>query len=196
MSEARRIMVMGIGNPLVRDEGIGPAIVEQLLSRFEFPDNVQITDCGTMGMTILNHFRECDHMIVVDAVDGTDEDPGTVMLLTPDEIAPNQVLHSLHDMRFIDVLQAAELLGSAPTAVVVGIQVADIGGLHIGLTPPVEAAIPAAIDAVLELLAEQGVVPVARGEDEDDSAAAIRSIRSMNSPSIDFEGSRQITRKD
>jgi len=156
---SERILVMGIGNVLMRDEGVGCRVVEELHARYEFPATVEITDSGTMGMTILNLFREFDFVVVVDAVDGTGHEAGTVVRLSPEDIAPNQVRHSLHDTRFVDVLEAAELIGVRPEAECVGIQVEDMAPaeLTIGLSAPVEAAIDVAIDAVLTVLAERGV---------------------------------------
>lgn len=152
-----RILVMGIGNPLVRDEGVGVRVIETMMATLRFPDNVELVDAGTMGMGILNLFRDCDHMLVIDAIDGTGEEPGTIVRFAPEDIAQNQVMHSMHDVRFIDVLNAAELMGSRPTADCIGIQVHDMGAVEIGLTPAVEAAVPAAVEAVLAVLAERGI---------------------------------------
>jgi len=154
-----RILVMGIGNVLMKDEGVGCVIAEELAARYDFPPNVGITDSGTMGMMILNLFREFDFILVVDAVDGTGYAPGTVVRLSPEDIAPNQVSHSLHDTRFVDVLEAAELIGVRPEAHCVGVQVQDMAPaeLTIGLSEPVLEAVDVAIDAVLTVLAERGV---------------------------------------
>lgn len=152
-----RVLVMGIGNPLVKDEGVGVRVIEEMMGTLTFPENVTLMDAGTMGMGILNLFRECDYMLVIDAVDGTGEPPGTVVRMSPEDLAPNQVLHSLHDMRFVDVLQAAELIGSRPETDCVGIQIADMDGVAIGLTPDVEAAVPAAVEAALTILRERGI---------------------------------------
>jgi hydrogenase maturation protease len=105
-------------------------------------------------------------MLVADAVDNTGYEPGTVVFMTPDELAPNQVLHSLHDVRFVDVLQTADLIGYEIDVRFVGVQVLDMSPheASIGLTPAVEAAVPRAIAAVLEILAERGVVPEKRTE--------------------------------
>jgi len=161
---AERILLMGIGNVLMKDEGVGCRVAEELERRYEFPPGVDVTDSGTMGMTILNLFRDYDFVIVIDAVDGTGLEPGTVVRLSPDDIAPNQVRHSLHDTRLVDVLEAAELMGVRPQAECVGIQVKDMApqDLTIGLSPAVEEAIDTAIDAVLTVLADRGVTPVER----------------------------------
>jgi len=61
MSDLPRIMVMGVGNPLMRDEGAGPRTVEILMAGYDFPDNVEIVDCGTMGYTILSQVMHSLH---------------------------------------------------------------------------------------------------------------------------------------
>jgi hydrogenase maturation protease len=169
---------MGIGNPLMRDEGVGVRVIEEIMAGYSFPDNVTLIDTGTMGMSILGLFRECDFMLIVDAVNGTGHAPGTVVRIAAEDIAPNQVRHSLHDTRFIDVLEAAELMGARPRADCIGVQIEDMSELSIGLTPAVEAAVPAAIDAVLEVLAEHGVVaqPATEGGRDAHVLEAIRTF--------------------
>jgi hydrogenase maturation protease len=175
-----RITVMGIGNPLMRDEGIGVRVVEVLMSTLEFPANVTL-DAGTMGMTILNLFQDCDYMLVVDAIDGTGEAPGTVVRLSPEDLSPNQVMHSLHDVRLVDVLQTAMLMGLDPVVDCIGIQIEDMNELSIGLTPALEASVPDAVTAVLTVLAERDIVPRPRAEhDEGADAQVLRAIRTRS----------------
>jgi hydrogenase maturation protease len=152
-----RITIMGIGNPLVKDEGVGVRVIEVMMSTLAFPDNVTLIDAGTMGMGILNLFQDCDYLLVIDAVDGTGEPAGTVFRMTPEDLAPNQIKHSMHDTRLVDVLEAAMLMGIQPEVDCVGIQVLDMDGVAIGLTQPVEDAVPAAVEAALVILAERGV---------------------------------------
>jgi len=166
---SERITVMGIGNPLVKDEGVGVRVVEVMMSTLAFPDNVTIVDAGTMGMGILNIFQGCDYLLVIDAVDGTGEPAGTVVLMTPEEMAPNTIKHSMHDTRLVDVLEAAMLMGTQPEVQCVGIQILDMDGIAVGLTKPVEDAIPAAVEAALSLLAQRGVTATLSDESCDDA---------------------------
>ena len=171
-----RILVMGVGNPLMRDEGAGPRTVEILMNAFEFPDSVEVVDCGTMGYTILDVLRGVDHLIVVDALRSEDLEPGTVVRLEPSDFAASQVMHSLHDVRLPDVLQAASLIGSTPQTVAIGIQVEEIADWVLELSEPVEAALPIALAAVLEELAALGAQPTPRvGASVD--AAIIEAVR-------------------
>ena len=137
----QRITVMGIGNPLVRDEGVGVRVIDTMMSTLAFPDNVTLIDAGTMGMGILNLFKDCDYMLVIDAVDGTGEPAGTVVRLTPAEMAPNTIKHSMHDMRLVDVLEASMLMGAMPEVDCIGIQILDMSDMSIGLTEAVEEAV-------------------------------------------------------
>ncbi|MBC7266224.1 MAG: hydrogenase maturation protease [Anaerosomatales bacterium] len=153
-----RILVLGVGNALMRDEGVGPRVVEELSRAYTLPKSVRVVDAGTLGFAILHLLRDADYVLVVDAVDGTSHPPGTVLRLKPEHFAPNQVLHSLHDVRLVDVLNAARLSGIEPDVECVGVQVEDIAPeeFSIGLTPLVEAAVPRAVAAVLMLLEERG----------------------------------------
>lgn len=172
-----RILVLGVGNALMRDDGIGPRVVELLLSGYTFPENVEVVDSGTMSFMILDVLRDADKLIVVDAVKDTGEPAGTVFRLSPEEIAPNQVMHSLHDTRLVDVLQALDLMGSMPETVAIGVQIESIEDWVLELSEPVSAAIPVAAAAVLEELESLGVTPVPC-DDVDVHAQIISAMRS------------------
>jgi hydrogenase maturation protease len=158
--EDPRIAVLCIGNLLMRDEGVGPRVAAELNARFLFPAAVTVLDRATMGMSLLSEICEYAHILVVDAVDDTNFAPGTVVRFAPEDIAPYQAFHGAHDARFIDVLQAAELMGHKVEGSCVGVQVADITPeqLSVGLTPQVEAALPLLMHTVLEYLAKMGHV--------------------------------------
>lgn len=181
---AERILVMGIGNPLMGDEGVAIRVVELLMSGYEFPENVEVVDAGTMGYTILNLLRDRDFVLVVDAIDGTGYEPGTVVTLSAEDLAPNQLMHSLHDTRLVNVLEAAELSGITPDALCVGIQIQEITPWVTELNEPVEAALPTAVDAVLTILGEHGVTTTPRTSVADD-ARVLESIRTRGPAQVD-----------
>jgi hydrogenase maturation protease len=168
---------MGVGNPLMRDDGIGPRVAELLLAGYCFPDNVEIVDAGTMSYMILDLFRGVDELIIIDAVRETEHPPGTVMKMTPEEIAPNQMPHSMHDIALVNVLQAADLMGTAPNAVAIGVQIDSIEEWVLELSPPVEAAVPIAAAAVLDELTALGS-PGVPNDDADVHAQIIAALRS------------------
>ncbi len=156
----RRVLVIGVGNVLMRDEGVGPRVVAELGDRYEFPADVELMDAGTMGLGMMHLFRGVEYMLIVDAIDGTGHPAGTVVQISPEDFAPNQVMHSLHDIRLVDVLGAARLIDAEPKLTdCVGIQIEDISpeAFSIGLTDSVEAAVPRATAAALTLLEENGI---------------------------------------
>lgn len=176
-TNAPRILVMGVGNPLMRDDGVGPRVVEMLLTGYQFPENVEIVDAGTMSFTILDLLRGIDQLIIVDAIRDTGHPPGTVMRLTAEQIAPNQVRHSMHDIALIDVLQAAELMGHAPAAAAIGVQIDTIEDWVVELSPALESAAPIAVAAVLDELATHGATPTPNA-DANVHAQVLAALRS------------------
>jgi hydrogenase maturation protease len=121
---------------------------------------------------MIHLFRGVEFLLFADAIDGTGYPPGTVLRLPPEDFAPNQIMHSLHDIRLPDVLEAAQLIGLKPAADCIGVQVENLSPpeLHMGLSDSVEAAIPRAVAAVLHVLEEHGVIAEMRTDDDADAA--------------------------
>jgi len=154
---SRRILILGAGNTVMADEGIGPRCIEALAAWFDFSEGVDLVDVGTTGLAMLDLLRDYRHLIVIDAAKDTGHPAGTVVLFTPEDLAQHQVLHTAHDMRFVDVLKSAALMGIEPqTVVIVGVQVADISEWVLELSEPLSAAIPVACACALQQLEALG----------------------------------------
>ena len=80
-----RITILGVGNILLRDEGVGVRVVEELKKGYTFPENVSLVDGGTQGLWLLATIQESDHLIVVDAVLGGGE-PGSLYRLEREDL--------------------------------------------------------------------------------------------------------------
>ncbi len=154
-----KIAIICVGNRLMLDDGIGPAVFDELTEKHSFPEHVSLFDAGCMTMDLLPVVRDHDFLIVVDAVDGTGEKPGTVFRFAPEDIADHPVMQSLHDLRVIDLLNAASLLGYEARGICFGIQVENMTPATIieGLTPDVYDALPLVVDSVLAELVRRGV---------------------------------------
>lgn len=153
------ITVFCVGNKLYLDDGLGPAVYEEVLERFDIPSNVKFHDVGCMSMDMIEDVDKNDLIITVDAIDGTDAKPGTVFRYVPEDLARNpQVLTSLHDLRLADLFDAASLLGYQAQGVCLGMQIENSSPAEfvIGLTPKVYDALPRLIDALLAELAHVG----------------------------------------
>ena len=147
----RTVAVFCVGNKLMLDEGIGPAVYEELRERYDIPDNVKLFDVGCMSLDMLPYVRDCDAILTVDAVDGTGEEPGTVFRFEPDAMARHSgAMASLHDLKLVDLFDAASLLGYEAEGRCVGMQVDNMSPAEytIGLTPKVHAALPLLVETI------------------------------------------------
>src|SRR5687768_7347133 len=81
------LLVLGLGNLLLGDDGVGPAVVERLHDRYDLPPHVKILDGGTLGLALLGEVADADIAILVDAVK-TDDPPGSLVRIEGDEVAP------------------------------------------------------------------------------------------------------------
>ncbi len=154
------IIVLGVGNILLKDEGVGVRVVEELERRYTFPENVRLVDGGTQGLWLLSTIQEARHLIVVDAVLGEGE-PGTIYRLEKDDLPKGlRTKQSAHDSDLVEALNLCSLLGSEPQSVLVlGVQPADIQPYGLELTEKIAARVSDLAELVVEELKGLGVSP-------------------------------------
>jgi hydrogenase maturation protease len=156
-----RVIVLGVGNLLLSDEGIGPTVIAYLKERWQFTPDVRLIDGATGGMDLMPLFEQADHLIVVDTVRGGAE-PGALYRFTPEEVPETAGVRSrisAHDVSFMDAWVLARLVETpVPRMVILGVEPADISTPHVGLTSAVTARLPDVEALVLRELAEVGVV--------------------------------------
>lgn len=160
-----RIVILGVGNILLRDEGVGVRVVERLEKDFTFPENVRIVDGGTQGLWLMSTIQESDHLIVVDAVLGRGE-PGTLYRLEKDDLPKGlRAKQSAHDSDLVEALNLCELLGSGPKSVtVIGIEPENIQPYGLELTEKVAAKVDELVEKVLQELRRLDIEPQKRFE--------------------------------
>jgi len=143
------ILIVGIGNILLRDEGVGVRVIESL-RRQRLPAGVEIVDGGTSGADLIDYIADRRKLIVVDAVK-SGQAAGTVLRFSDQElIARSEGMISLHEFGLVETLLAVRQLGCAPQRVVIyGIEPADTGcGLE--LSAEVAAVVPRVVDLVVQ----------------------------------------------
>ncbi len=143
------ILVLGIGNILLNDEGAGIHVVKRLEQ--EGFKGADLMDGGTGGFHLLGFIQSYKYVIIIDA--SLDQYPaGHVRVLHPKYAKdfPNQL--SAHEIGLKDLLDAAFLLGNLPDIHLVAVSVKDFQEMGIGLTPEVEQAMPVALEKVKELV--------------------------------------------
>lgn len=142
------ILVLGLGNILLRDEGVGVRVIEAM-QKMNLPPDVELFDGATAGLDLLDVLADRRKVIVIDAMDG-EAAPGTVVRLQPSDLAPQSSAGlSLHEIGLLETLITAERLGIRPEEVVVlGVKPKDLShGLD--LSPEIAELVPRIVDMVL-----------------------------------------------
>lgn len=154
-----RIAVFFVGNRLMLDDGVGPAVYDFIHEQYQLPDEVDLFDVGCMSLDMVSKVNDYDLLISVDAVEGTDAEPGTVFRYEPFDIARAQGARtSLHDLKLADLFDAASLLGYKSEGLCFGMQVENMepSEFVVGLTPRVEAQVPFLAETVIAELVRRG----------------------------------------
>lgn len=159
MSDRPDVLILGIGNLLWADEGFGVRALESLQRNYSFPDNVRLLDGGTQGIYLVQHIREADVLIVLDAVD-YGLPGGSLKRVEGDEVprfmGAKKV--SLHQTGFQEVLAMAEMLGDYPGhLLLIGVQPVELDDYGGSLREPVRAQIEPASAMVLDYLRGFGI---------------------------------------
>ncbi len=157
-SEAlRRVVLLGVGNILLSDEGVGVRIVEAFAASHLLPPWVQVLDGGTCAMEMLEDLENLDLLVIADCV-RVGAEPGSLVVLEDDQVpAFFRTKLSPHQVGLSDVLATLHLTGRAPRKVVViGVQPVSIS-LGMDMTGPVQALLPAAVARIGSILAAEGV---------------------------------------
>ncbi|MHC1789839.1 HyaD/HybD family hydrogenase maturation endopeptidase [Solidesulfovibrio sp.] len=154
--EPQKILILGVGNILYTDEGVGVRAVERLIESYDFSDNVILMDGGNLGMRLMQPLMDADYCIVLDAVLGGDE-PGTIYRFTGDDLRKSLAFKdSMHQSDLVDTLIYCELVGKRPETVVIGMEPFDFKNMCVELSPTVAARVPAMLDIALKELADAG----------------------------------------
>ena len=149
-------LVLGIGNLLIGDEGVGCRTVEELCRRFTLPPEVECLDGGTAGFELLSYLDGRKEVILIDALQD-DRAPGTVIKVEGEHVPKAFLTRTTpHQLGICDVLAAAALTGIMPERLVLfGIEPKS---LEVGLTlsSEVQAAMEKVVHAVVDQLRQFG----------------------------------------
>jgi len=150
--EKSKTLVLGIGNLLLGDEGIGIHAVEHIQKNVSI-ENVDFLDGGTGGFVLLSLFHDYGTIIIIDAT--LDSNPvGTIRLLEPKYSTDYPKSLSAHDIGLKDLVESAILLNESPKIFLIIVTIKDFQDLKIGLSPDVQKAIPEVEKLVIALLSK------------------------------------------
>ena len=150
----KKVLILGVGNLILKDEGVGVHVVKEIENR-KLPPGVEVIDGGTATMDLLSVIHDSESIIVIDVLSSGGE-PGTIYRCLPEDLmeADERPL-SLHQVELLDVLLMARQLGGHAYVVIIGVEPKEISyGME--LTPKVRAAVPKVIQAVFKELKGMG----------------------------------------
>jgi hydrogenase maturation protease len=150
----RPVLILGLGNPLYGDDGVGPAVV-QLLKERELPPEVEVLDGGTAGLGLLDTIAGRRRLLVVDAAE-MGRPAGTVLRLSPEEarLVQEQAPLSPHQVGLAEVFDLAARLEMAPAEVLIFAVQPEYLGWRQELSPSVQQSLPGLVSVIL---AEVGI---------------------------------------
>lgn len=155
-----RILIMGIGNYLMGDEGVGVHLAETL-EGYTLPPNVDVVDGGTGGFHLLGYFEKYREVILVDAT--LDNNPvGYIRLIQPKFASDFPKAMSTHDIGLKDMMSSLQLMGKVPHIHLFVVSIESIQQQGIELTPEIAAILPELIEQVIsqvDLVNEQLAEP-------------------------------------
>lgn len=160
MNESPSVVLLGVGNVLMADEGLGVHVVNELEKRFVFPENVRCVDGGTSTNELLGDLENLDQLIVIDAV-RAGKPPGTMVRLEGSAVpSAFQTKLSPHQTGIADLLATLTFMGRGPKRIVFyGVEPERIT-LDLELSPSVSKVLPQVRDAVVNELAGLGISPL------------------------------------
>ena len=144
----QKIVILGIGNILLSDEGIGVHVANELFKR-ALPENVSVVEGGTDGFRLLNVITEADRLIVIDAVRGGGE-PGSIYRFDIDDVkrCPSGFKTSVHQIGILEVIDLSGLIGKTPNTTIIGVEPKSLE-MGMELSPEIREKMPRIIEIVL-----------------------------------------------
>lgn len=153
----KKTLLLGIGNILLSDEGLGVRAVESVRERYALPKGVECLDGGVAGLSLLPAIEACGHLIIIDAL-VSDKPPGTVERVEWDKAkgaSASAFATTAHQIGARELLALAEFEGRLPPTVIIGMVPLDTAPGS-GLTSAVSAAMPRLIAAIIQELERFG----------------------------------------
>ena len=143
-------VVVGIGNLLFRDDGVGVIVVAFLKKNFSFSPQVELLDGGTLGFNLIEYFLEYDNVLLVDAI-SLDDEPGEIYVIPSAELlGSGGYKKTAHEVEVVSMLEACELYEKRANVTVYGIVPKDAQSVEIGLSEVIENKFDILVENVIK----------------------------------------------
>ncbi len=143
-------IVIGIGNLLFYDDGVGVIAVNYLKKNFEFKPELELLDGGTLGFNLAEYFLDYDNVFIIDAI-STDEEAGSIYKIPSDELlGSGSYKKTAHEVEVVQMLEACELHEKKVNITIFGIVPEDINSVKIGLSKILQSKFDIFIKTLIE----------------------------------------------
>ncbi len=155
----KKVLIGGIGNVLLGDDGVGPYVVRLLNSQYAFENGVELIDLGTPALDLIDQFSGKDAVILIDCIQSDDAGPGSVQLYRKDDLIRHrpQVRMDPHSPALVENLLSADLFGLSPRELLLVGIVGENYAPGCSLSPKVSATILEVFQEILRELDRVGV---------------------------------------
>ena len=149
-----KTIVLGLGNPILRDDGVGNRVALELEDKLAQRKDVTVVETSMSGLSLMDLLAGYDRAIIIDAIQTAEGKAGQIYQLTPDAFNNTRHASSPHDVNFATALELGKRLGMAmPGQILIyAIEVADVNTFSEQCTPAVSRAIPACINMIIKEL--------------------------------------------
>ena len=145
-----KYLVLGVGNILMADEGIGVQIINKMQA-LDLPENVELLDGGTAGLDLIPYMKDKKKIIIIDCID-TDAPPGTVYRMTPLDLEKISTFTfgSMHQIGLMETIELSRLFGNYAEVVIIGITPKIYHEYSLEISPELEAVVGRVIEIVIQ----------------------------------------------
>jgi len=145
-----RLLILGLGNVLCGDDGLGAVAIARLTERYEIPDGMSVLDGGTLGLSLLPYVEDAEKAILVDAINA-EAPPGSFVRLDGDDVGPAVAGRlSVHQVGVADLLDAARWRGRVPEEIILLGLVPETLEVGVTLSARVEDGLPGLVNRVVQ----------------------------------------------
>lgn len=149
MNQDKKMLIMGIGNILRKDDGIGIHVVQYLQDNTCLPDTVDVLDGGSAVLGLMPYMMDYDKIVIIDAL-RYDDKPGSIYRFGSDHLTSKSPHISLHELGIAEVLRILKIQGAEPDVEIIGIVPENTVDCDMSLSPSVAESIPKVVDLILK----------------------------------------------
>jgi hydrogenase maturation protease len=173
-------IVIGVGNLLFKDEGVGILAAKYLEENYEFEGNLEIMDGGTLGFKLMTYFQEYDNVIILDTV-SIEDNPGDIFRLPSDVLLGlGQYRKTAHEVEIVEMLEICSVLDKHAEVTIIGIIPEDIQSVKIGLTKTIEEKFIGLINQAIIDIEKLGIKVSKKDEEKSISQISKSLLGSYN----------------